>query len=819
LRSQKMLNDEQILLKAAKLLENVDISNKKPEKLLREITEDELEVIQDVLDDLKGENLAFNDLFDGNMRKVIDFPTLEVGSDLGKFVDAFKVQEYDVDWDKGIVSGEKELQTADQVDVLAAMLGPGPDILPKKRKIQLKIGKFFAKITELASKRDVLAQKVYDYLNKIDYSDAEGKIIHPGQLTGKMIKAALSEEEKKRYRQLNDQLDMYIPNPGMIPGYPPNTVAWATKMAKYWQENAGYIKKEIKNLKNDKYSMIITRYPIDVMRMSDFESITSCHSPPSRGQTDTSYYKCAVAEAMGHGAIAYVVETDDLLHMTNTSNIDSAEQEIQEGEIFADDTRNLGGATSWSPTGQPKGELLSPISRIRLRQMRYYDTDQPKRWDEGTEVAVPETRVYGSGIPGISDRITAWAKENQEKVIENMPKSEDDPKAINLDRFWMFGGSYEDTSGASGRKQLLAYLTGIDKTNFKGNVRQNEDTENDIDVNLLGNTQLVWEQEIERITEEWNRQYAATIVQAWVRDYGEGLSIEATWSVVLDWDMDEFVRLPNSHPTGMDAAEHINGLYGDIFDVNEAFLNKTTIDGQDKVRWGCSVNLEHPEVLNEEYFYDPEGLNEACHKIDVNIDDKRDGFKVTLEEFFKQEGWMEGGEYIKLAYEIEDTPFESYEWDVRYDGEHPPESYEATAAVSHDFNPKELGVDPRVLFDLLDSRDWRIAIRTRLLKSAQIALGTEYHLDIENSKAVVPSTGEVLEYTLTLRITSDDPDERVKLFRELTTGEDSDMDDADNLKAAFDGTMAQFLNSRSPSHMQQNLDERLVKTWKEFIGR
>ena len=39
-----MLNDEQILLKTVQLLENFDISDKKPEKLLREIDEDEWEV-------------------------------------------------------------------------------------------------------------------------------------------------------------------------------------------------------------------------------------------------------------------------------------------------------------------------------------------------------------------------------------------------------------------------------------------------------------------------------------------------------------------------------------------------------------------------------------------------------------------------------------------------------------------------------------------------------------------------------------------------------------------------------------------------------
>jgi hypothetical protein len=449
--------------------------------------------------------------------------------------------------------------------------------------------------------------------------------------------------------------------------------------------------------------------------------------------------------------------------------------------------------------------------------MRYYDTDRPKRWDEGTEVAVPETRVYGAGIPGISDRITAWAKENQEKVIENMPKSEDDPEAINLNQFWIFGGSYEDTGVGEGRKKLLSALTGKPELDLHGDIRQNTETEDDIDVNLLGSIVVQWTEEIDGIAEEWNNRYAATVVEASIDELDDGLNIQAWWSMVLDWDMDEFSKLPNSYPTSTHAAMHINELYGDIFDINTAFLNKTTIDGEDKVRWGCRIDLQHPDVLDEEYFYDPDGFNTACQKIDVNIDDKRDGFKATLEEFFKQEGWMDGGEYIKLAYDIEDKPFESYEWDVRYDGEHPTESYEATAAVSHIFNPEEFDVDPRILFQILDSRDWRIAIRTRLLKSAQIALGTEYHLDIENSQAV--EDGGDIKYTLTLKTTADDPDERVKLFRELTTGEDSDMDDADNLSAAFTGVLVQFMNARQPSHTQQNLDERLVGTWKEFIGR
>ena len=78
-----MLNDEQILLKTAKLLENFDISDKKPEKLLRELDETEYEIVTDVLDDLSPDDLAFNELFAGKMRLIINFPTMDNQSELG----------------------------------------------------------------------------------------------------------------------------------------------------------------------------------------------------------------------------------------------------------------------------------------------------------------------------------------------------------------------------------------------------------------------------------------------------------------------------------------------------------------------------------------------------------------------------------------------------------------------------------------------------------------------------------------------------------------------------------------------------------------
>jgi hypothetical protein len=99
-----MLSDEQILVKTSKLLDILqekcwdgyvqkgmkkkggkDVPNCVPddgisEKVLREVTEDEMRVLEDVLDDLDPAKLPLNDLFSGKMRVVIPFPTLDPDS-------------------------------------------------------------------------------------------------------------------------------------------------------------------------------------------------------------------------------------------------------------------------------------------------------------------------------------------------------------------------------------------------------------------------------------------------------------------------------------------------------------------------------------------------------------------------------------------------------------------------------------------------------------------------------------------------------------------------------------------------------------------
>ena len=157
-----MLSDEQILAKTSKLLDILqekcwdgykqvgmkDKGGKKvpncvpvSEKVLREVTEDEMRALEDVLEDLDPTKLPLNDLFDGKMRVVIPFPTMDTESELGQFVEELEnVLELDIDWEKGIVSAQRQWTEASiENDVKLLNLALSGEA-PKKvnRKFQMK---------------------------------------------------------------------------------------------------------------------------------------------------------------------------------------------------------------------------------------------------------------------------------------------------------------------------------------------------------------------------------------------------------------------------------------------------------------------------------------------------------------------------------------------------------------------------------------------------------------------------------------------------------------------------------------------------------
>ena len=732
---------------------------RKNESILREIEEDEMRVLEDVLDDLNPANLPLNDLFSGKMRVVIPFPTTDPSTDLGKFAKFFDSQEYNVEWEKGMVSATREV--SDTKDLVASLMGTPNE--KRFKKFQMKIGKLFAKIADLDRKKKEIVKKDPEF------------------------------QKNEDYKRIRKQILLYIPSPGIAGPAGYDLEDLATKFGQYWQQNAAYIKKNIDKIDSDKFSIIITRHPIDVLRMSDFDQITSCHSPASRSNAYQSYYKCAVAEAQGHGAVAYVIETEDLLAATNTSNITSAEQEIQEGEIFYDDKRAFVGD-------------IRPISRARIRHVRYYDTDRPKRYDDGQDVGMPERRIYGSDIPGIIDTVTDWARNNQEEVIANMPKEND---VIDLDKFVIFGGSYEDTSGATGRLQLMQKLLGAD-VEVEGSMKQNTDTEDSLDADLLGDVRASYQGQCEEIRDQFNNRMANTRVDFEVQDDGaDGVYIQPYGYFTAEWDAEEWERLPgNNEPVVWYSAAAITDLYGDVLADFEEF---TPVIGNRSgtIQLTLKVNFAHPEVYGNEYMAMPEEFEDACRNVDTVIDDRRDAFTAALSEYFKREGQMSGGKYMQLAMEIDQGDISSYEWDLDSDSYDYSESYETTASNSFYYYPEEFGVSLEVLKQITDSRDFRIELRRQLLEEPRSAENTEYYLQMD---ARTTTTGASIRFTTVFTINADEPNDMVQLFQELVEGA---MDDEDNLNVIYRRVMAQAVKARLPASIQTN--ESVVKNWKDYL--
>jgi hypothetical protein len=161
-----------------------------------------------------------------------------------------------------------------------------------------------------------------------------------------------------------------------------------------------------------RYSIVYSRAPIDVLRMSDFEDsdIQSCHSMGG------SYFRCAVAEAQNEGAIAFAVKTEDLKGVN-----------LDEREIFVD--RDIGF----------KGIL--PIQRVRIRPLQ----DQSKK----TIYGIPEQRTYpNQRVNGFQQEVQKFVIQAQKELfIKETPEGQKELDFTTSTReLGTLGGSYFDSS-------------------------------------------------------------------------------------------------------------------------------------------------------------------------------------------------------------------------------------------------------------------------------------------------------------------------------------------------------------------------------------
>lgn len=182
-----------------------------------------------------------------------------------------------------------------------------------------------------------------------------------------------------------------------------NSGEFNTEEKNWWNKSPNPVKQLEDQEGKDDFSIIISRNPIDIARMSDHDGWTSCHA------TGREYFQCALADAKGAGAIAYVIKTDDLRKI----------HDLQDQEIFLDDDRNSRG--------------IVPLARLRLRKF----VNKHEKYD----LAVPEKTVYGQKVPGFKETLLNWSNENQQDKLKG--------ERVRLQDFTLSGGSYQDSTGSS----------------------------------------------------------------------------------------------------------------------------------------------------------------------------------------------------------------------------------------------------------------------------------------------------------------------------------------------------------------------------------
>jgi hypothetical protein len=808
--------------KKQKLVENTDIYgkiNENSEKMLWEVTEDELAHIENAIENMDPDDLAFNSMFDGEMRRIIPFSTLDPDSESGKFIKFWDklFQGYDDErqkaigwkWEPNFSSGKvhrnrpvyktrADFQQADEefskkkLDALARDLTGGvipdewtvPDS-PKRSPETMKIGKLLNKIASIIPKYKEFARR----RNPILRGDTE----------------PLTDEEENQAKRLHNALYNLVGNNEAIKHIlqKPDEVQ---KLARWWELTGAALFKGNKSAgKEDTYSIIVTRSPLDILRAGDFKNIQSCHSPPSQGGGG-SYYKCIVAEAHGHGAVAYIVRTDQLLDAYGTNSLEEVEnnEEFQSEEVFYDDKRP-----------EESGEI-EPISRVRLRQFKY----ESPEYDQPIQLAVPEMRTYGLKFEDFYQTVVNFAHNSQKEQLEAAPRAENDK--LDLNKFTIYGGSYEDTQGPSGRAILLTNLFNISRDDVTGSVKQDTSTEDELPDDLRG-LEEQYERECQEIKEEWNRRYAAVKTGFNVEDDGAGGAyIEVEGEMTLKWNKDAWLKWPHAGDINDILEEVRDHIYGTQWIADSYPTSLQNIGNHGAIGFTFTIEPGRVEKFTDatgghEFANDPEYYEIWCQALD-EIDDQYNELKEVVSTIARMQGWMEGGKFLSLAREIEYGDIDLFDWDPEVEGEFP-EYYDISATTHIYLVESDLANLPQFSYDqwntLLISRDLRLEFRKLLLAEPKQELNTQYNLSI-TSRYVIPVKAEVvpeIRYYATFNITEDVPDEMVNLFKHTI----EETDDEDLLKATLMKAINNVWGNVKQEQMAEALDKKHTKKDAEYF--
>lgn len=394
-----------------------------------------------------------------------------------------------------------------------------------------------------------------------------------------------------------------------------------------WWNHAGQATAELEATHdNDQYAIVVSRNPIDIVRMSDHDGWTSCHAP------GREYFQCAISDAKGAGAIAYVVKKEDL------DKVD-----LQAPEIFKDSKRRIDG--------------VSPISRVRLRKFVHKE--------DKFDLAVPENRTYGKKFPGLEDSIREWALKTQLPKLEKhgygtpeeWKATNDTLKAMwkvmgkqrpRMKDFQLMGGSYQDTQGS----ELFNYFFDDDLDSGSADYGGEDEYNGMMDQ---------YEEEVEQIEREYRDKFTICSFYASVED-GDGGNPYVSYGGDVTLEIPNELMLPMKNKTNHDsvkwtdtpeykARETIrqwareNGIYG----INDVDIN------------GNEVRIS----LYDDNGMDPDSFRDFLAGTLTDIEDKKDALLASLYHLFVELGFAKENKVKQISNNWDDHPhqFQNFKWE------------------------------------------------------------------------------------------------------------------------------------------------------------
>lgn len=597
--------------------------NKQP---IEEASEEEIASLDKILLGLRYEDLSFNNIFGDKTRIAVPLGTEGIKTETEKFLNK---AGYDVDMKTGIATG------------YTLSSGEGDRKITRKltqdQQTSYVTPEGKINVANLSGPRQGDSEKIAQMQKNLRRRQMKiGKLLKKGVDFLEHIVNDIDQREK--YYQF-----FAAPSVGSE-GSAINALDEFKNQLNAWEKRGAT---------KSGHTVVVTRHPLDVFRMSDFDRIQSCHSPPSRGDSGGgSYYQCAVAEAHGHGLVAYLVRNEDLDELIEDRELEKGDYqgllddyERYEEEFFYDDYREEGDIT--------------PINRVRIRKYASPKFDMT--------IAVPDIEVYGDNR-GLNDALVntmfKWTQGEQEDAIKKM---KEDPKMLYDDKFdlnnWIqHGGTYQDTPPAELLRRFLDDERFPSEGYFAGSMEIDRTTENDV---AFGGLEQI-EEEVSEAVQDFNRRSDALKV----RDTGIDIDNEdGNWVIpvkafmIINIPEREFVQSAY-HSKARAGIESLGDFLSDYLPVSQD-LDVSYRANRGLVEIMLPIDVEsvhyHAGGFGGNFAFGVDNFREILDSLE-RIDDDHEQFVAGVRTALVNEGVLQGTPIQEFAKMFNENTY--YEWDA-----------------------------------------------------------------------------------------------------------------------------------------------------------